>query len=72
MVTMWFKKKSRAELIEDKAESIVSDMFVTKFSYEEIALIAIAVKAKTKHKIGLRQKELDLELLNVTNAKNML
>jgi len=69
---MWFKKKSRAELIEDKADSIVSDMFIMKFSYEEIAAIALAVKAKTKHKIELRQAELDLDQLDITNAKNSL
>jgi len=67
-----FKTKSRAELIEEKAESIVLDLFISKWSYEEIVAIDNLIKPKIAHRIDERQKEVDLLQLEITNAKNSL
>jgi len=67
-----FKTKSRAELIEEKAESIVLDLFISKWSYEEIVAITNQIKPKISHRIDERQKEVDLLQLEITNAKNNL
>jgi len=67
-----FKTKSRAELIEEKAEQIVLDLFISKWSYEEIVSIANQIKPKIAHRIDERQKEVDLLQLEITNAKNSL
>lgn len=74
-----FKKKSRTEQIEEYAEDIVKELFISKFTYEEIAMIANLIKPKIKHRLeerdkalDERQKELDLQQLELTNAKNLL
>jgi hypothetical protein len=67
-----FKSKSKAELIEEKAESIVMDLFISKWSYEEIAAIASQIIPKITHRLDERQKEVDLHQLDITNAKNAL
>jgi len=69
---MWYKKKSRAELIEEKALSIVDDIFITKFTYEEIAVIVSLIKPKALLKLEQRQLELDKQQLEVTNAIHSL
>lgn len=68
----FFKKKSRTELVEERAESIVSDLFISGFSPEEIANIIFLAKKNAKHRLEERQKEIDLELLNINNAINLL
>ncbi len=67
-----FKKKSRTEQIEETAESIVLELFLSKYNYEEIAIIVNLIKPKIKHRLDERQKELDLQQLELTNAKNLL
>jgi len=67
-----FKTKSRAELIEEKALSIVDDIFITKFTYEEIAVIVSMIKPKALLKLEQRQHELDKQQLEVTNAIHSL
>ena len=54
-----FRTKSKAELMEEKAESIVMDLFISKWSYEEIAAITNLIKPKTMHRLDERQKEAD-------------
>ncbi len=72
MVTMWFKRKSRAELIEDKAHNIVHDILISGFSNREVAIIIHTAKAKGREILESRKIELEKELLETCNAINSL
>lgn len=67
-----FKTKSKAEQIEETAENIVLELFMSKYKYEDIAVIINLAKHKTKQKLELRQKELDIEQLELNNSINLL
>lgn len=69
---MFWKKKSRAELIEDKAQSIVHEIIVSGFSNSEIAMILNTAKARGREVLERRRAELDLEALETNNAINSL
>lgn len=68
----FWKKKSRAELIEDKAQSIVHEIIVSGFSNSEIAIILNTAKARGREVLEKRRTELDLETLDTNNAINSL
>lgn len=69
---MFWKKKSRAEIIEDKAQSIINDILISGFENAEVAIIIQTAKAKGKEVLELRKIALEKELKETVTAINSL
>ena len=68
----FWKKKSRAEIIEDKAQSIVNEILVSGFENAEIAVIIHTAKARGREVLELRRIALEKELKEAVTAINSL
>lgn len=69
---MFWKKKSRAEIIEDKAQSIINEILISGFENAEVAIIIQTAKAKGKEVLELRKIALEKELKETVTAINSL
>ena len=69
---MFWKKKSRAEIIEDKAQSIINEILTSGFENAEVAIIIQTAKAKGKEVLELRKIALEKELKETVTAINSL
>ena len=69
---MFWKKKSRAEIIEDKAQSIVNEILISGFENAEIAIIIQTAKARGREVLELRRIALEEELKQTVTAINSL
>jgi hypothetical protein len=67
-----FKTKSRAELIESKADQLLHELLICNFNNEEVATIINIVRGKGKHTLEARRLELENELLLTNNAIHSL
>jgi len=71
-IIMFWKKKSRAEIIEDKAQLIISEILISGFENSEIAIIIQTAKARGREVLELRRIALEKELKETVNAINSL
>jgi len=69
---MFWKKKSRAEIIEDKAQSIINEILISVFENAEIAIIINTAKARGREVLELRRIALEKELKETVTAINSL
>jgi len=67
-----FKKKTRAQIICEKAESILHDILISGLSDDEIATVLILLKNDGKKVLQNRQNELTKELQETITAINRL
>jgi len=67
-----FKKKTRAQIVCEKAESILHDILISGLSDDEIATVLILLKNDGKKVLQTRQSELTKELQETIQAINRL
>lgn len=67
-----FKKKTRAQIVCEKAESILHDILISGLSDDEIATVLIILKNDGKKVLQNRQSELTKELQETITAINRL
>ncbi len=67
-----FKKKSRAQIVSEKAESILHDILISGFTNDEISTILVTLRKEGKSVLENRQIGLTGELHDTINAINRL
>lgn len=67
-----FKKKTRAQIICEKAEHILHDILISGLSDDEIATVLIILRDSGKKVLQNRQSELTKELQETITAINRL
>jgi hypothetical protein len=67
-----FKKKTRAQIVCEKAESILHDILISGLSDDEISTVLIILKNSGKKVLQNRQSELTKELQETIAAINRL
>lgn len=67
-----FKKKTRAQIVCEKAESILHEILISGLSDDEIATVLILLKNDGKKVLQTRQSELTKELQETIQAINRL
>jgi len=67
-----FKKKTRAQIVCEKAESILHDILISGLSDNEISTVLIILKNSGKKVLQNRQNELTKELQETITAINRL
>ena len=67
-----FKKKTRAQIVCEKAESILHDILISGLSDDEIATVLIILKNSGKKVLQNIQYELTKELQETIGAINRL
>lgn len=67
-----FKKKTRTQIVCEKAESLLHEILIAGFTDDEIATILIIMKNDGKKTLRNRQNELTKELQETIQAINRL
>jgi hypothetical protein len=67
-----FKKKNRAQIVSEKAESVLHDILICGLSDDEIATVLIILRNSGKKVLQNRQNELTKELQETITAINRL
>lgn len=69
---MFFKKKPRQAIVEDKIEDVLHDILTLDFSNEEIGYILKSLSSIGKKVLEERKSSLEKQLLETCNAINLL
>jgi len=67
-----FKKKTRAQIVCEKVESILHDILISGFTNDEISTILVTLRKEGKSVLENRQIGLTVELHDTINAINRL
>jgi len=69
---MFFKRKPRQAIVEDKIEDVLHDILTLDFSNEEIGYILKSLSSIGKKVLEERKSSLEKQLLETCNAINLL
>lgn len=72
LLNFLFKKKKRSELITEKVDFIVSELFLSGFTIIEIAIIVESIKKLTSDKIEQKAIILSENFRELAEAKTIL